>query len=155
MLFCSECFSLFRKCYFYCKKKNKQTNKNKNIKKQTNKTKQNKTTTTTTKHILMCLTAHNWQKWKRVFPTCPCHKIHRDEAAGLKRCKYRGERGELAPGANWHPSFCSRVCCQPMAMMFLCCTYTNQNTMNLWWPNPSWFKNYHDKQFWNHMSILF
>ena len=21
------------------------------------------------------LTAHNWQNWKRVFPTCPCHKI--------------------------------------------------------------------------------
>ena len=31
----------------------------------------------------------------------------------------RGERGELAPGANWHPTcFCSRVCCQPMAMMY-------------------------------------
>ena len=23
----------------------------------------------------MYLTAHNWQKWKRVFLTCPCHKI--------------------------------------------------------------------------------
>ena len=32
---------------------------------------------------------------------------------------HRGERGEMAPGANWHPTcFCSRVCCQPMAMMF-------------------------------------
>ena len=59
-------------------------------------------------------------------------------------------------GANWHPTcFCSRGCCQPMAMMFLCCTYTNQNTKNLWRPNPSWFKNYHDKPFLNHMSILF
>ena len=29
------------------------------------------------------LTAHNWQKWKRVFLTCPCHKIYRDEAVGL------------------------------------------------------------------------
>ena len=33
------------------------------------------------------LTAHNWQKWKRVFLTCPCHKIYRDEAVGLKSCK--------------------------------------------------------------------
>ena len=30
------------------------------------------------------LTAHNWQKWKRVFLTCPCHEIYRDEAVGLK-----------------------------------------------------------------------
>ena len=33
-------------------------------------------------------TAHNWQKWKRVFLTCPCHKIHRVEAVGLKTTKY-------------------------------------------------------------------
>ena len=33
------------------------------------------------------LTGGNWQKWKRVFLTCPCHKIHRDEAVGLKSCK--------------------------------------------------------------------
>ena len=33
------------------------------------------------------LTAHNWQKWKRVFLICPCHKIYRDEAVGLKSCK--------------------------------------------------------------------
>ena len=68
----------------------------------------------------------------------------------------RGERGELAPWAKWHPTcFCSRVCCQLMATMFLCCTYTNQNTKNLWRPNPAWFKYYHDKSFLNHMSILF
>ena len=30
----------------------------------------------------------NWQKWKRVFLTCPCHEIYRDEAVGLKSCKY-------------------------------------------------------------------
>ena len=35
-----------------------------------------------------CLTAHNWQKWKRVFLTCLCHKIYRDKAVGLKSCKY-------------------------------------------------------------------
>ena len=33
------------------------------------------------------LTGGNWQKWKRVFLTCPCHEIYRDEAAGLKSCK--------------------------------------------------------------------
>ena len=37
---------------------------------------------------LMQLTAHNWQKWKRAFPTCPCNKIYRDKAVGLKSCKY-------------------------------------------------------------------
>ena len=34
------------------------------------------------------LTGGNWQKWKRVFLTCPCRKIYRDEAVGLKSCKY-------------------------------------------------------------------
>ena len=34
------------------------------------------------------LTAHNLQKWKRVFLTWPCHKIYRDEAVCLKSCKY-------------------------------------------------------------------
>ena len=34
------------------------------------------------------LTGGNWQKWKRVFLTCPCHKIYGDEAVGLKSCKY-------------------------------------------------------------------
>ena len=38
--------------------------------------------------ILSHLTSHNWQKWKRVFLTRPCHKIYRDEAVGLKCCKY-------------------------------------------------------------------
>ena len=33
------------------------------------------------------LTGGNWQKWKRVFLTCPCHEIYRDEAVGLKSCK--------------------------------------------------------------------
>ena len=50
----------------------------------------------TTKHLtkLMLdlnfrkLTGGNWQKWKRVFLTCPCHEIYRDEAVGLKSCKY-------------------------------------------------------------------
>ena len=32
-------------------------------------------------------TGGNWQKWKRVFLTCHCHKIYRDEAVGLKSCK--------------------------------------------------------------------
>ena len=35
------------------------------------------------------LTTHSWQKWKRVFLTCPCHEIYRDEAVGLlKSSKY-------------------------------------------------------------------
>ena len=34
------------------------------------------------------LTGGNWQKWKRVFLTFLCHKIYRDEAVGLKSCKY-------------------------------------------------------------------
>ena len=38
--------------------------------------------------LISKLTAHNWQKWKRVFLTCPCHKIYRGEAVGLKICKY-------------------------------------------------------------------
>ena len=32
------------------------------------------------------LTAHNWQK--RVFLTCTCYEIYRDEAVGLQSCKY-------------------------------------------------------------------
>ena len=39
------------------------------------------------KNILSKLTGGNWQKWKRVFLTCPCHEIYRDEAVGLKICK--------------------------------------------------------------------
>ena len=35
----------------------------------------------------LALTGGNWQKWKRVFLTCPCHEIYRDEAVGLKGCK--------------------------------------------------------------------
>ena len=40
------------------------------------------------KRIFFSLTAHNWQKWKRVFLTCPCHTIYGDEAVSLKSCKY-------------------------------------------------------------------
>ena len=34
------------------------------------------------------LTGGNWQKWKRVFQTCPSHETYRDEAGVLKSCKY-------------------------------------------------------------------
>ena len=34
------------------------------------------------------LMSHNWQKWKRVFLTCPCHDIYRVEAVGLKNSNY-------------------------------------------------------------------
>ena len=30
----------------------------------------------------------NWQKLKSIFLTCPCHKIHRVEAVGLKSSNY-------------------------------------------------------------------
>ena len=65
-------------------------------------------------------------------------------------------------GANWHsgrigtPRVSAHVAVANLwRWCFLCCTYTNQNTKNLWRPNPSWFKNFHDKPFLNHMSILF
>ena len=31
------------------------------------------------------LTAHNWQNWKRVFLTCPCHEIFKDEACSWSK----------------------------------------------------------------------
>ena len=34
------------------------------------------------------LTAHNWQKWKSTFLTWPCHKIYREEEAGLESYNY-------------------------------------------------------------------
>ena len=39
-------------------------------------------------YLKLELTAHKWQKWKRVFLTCPSHEIYKDEAVGLKSCKY-------------------------------------------------------------------
>ena len=39
------------------------------------------------KWVFTALTGGNWQKWKRVFLTCPCHEFYRDEAVGLKSCK--------------------------------------------------------------------
>ena len=36
--------------------------------------------------------AHNWQKWKSIILTCPCHKIYREilkvEVVGLKSSNY-------------------------------------------------------------------
>ena len=37
--------------------------------------------------LIFLLTGGNYQEWKRVFLTCPCHEIYRDEAVGLKSCK--------------------------------------------------------------------
>ena len=34
------------------------------------------------------LTAHNWQKWKSRFLTCPCYKMYKIEAVGLKSSNY-------------------------------------------------------------------
>ena len=47
------------------------------------------------------LTAHNWQKWKRVFLTCPCHKIFRDEAVGLKVANILEKLGYLWKCEIW------------------------------------------------------
>ena len=44
-----------------------------------------------THYLLQYLVTKNGSqlgKWKRVFLTCPCHKIYRDEAVCLKNCKY-------------------------------------------------------------------
>ena len=41
----------------------------------------------TTFKLKSTLTGGNWQKWKRVFLTCPCHEIYKDEAVDLKSCK--------------------------------------------------------------------
>ena len=38
--------------------------------------------------LLTSLTAHNWQKWKRVFLTCRCHKMYREEIVDLISWKY-------------------------------------------------------------------
>ena len=34
------------------------------------------------------LTAHNWQKWKSIFLTCPCHEIYMEEAIDQKSPNY-------------------------------------------------------------------
>ena len=41
-------------------------------------------------NVTSMLSINGWQlaKMKRVFLTCPCHKMYRDEAVGLKSCKY-------------------------------------------------------------------
>ena len=39
-------------------------------------------------YFIKPLTTYNWQKWKRVFPTCPCHEIYKDDAVCLKSYKY-------------------------------------------------------------------
>ena len=50
--------------------------------------------------VTIFLTGGNWQKWKRVFLTCPCHKIYRDEAVGLKSCKYTWKITEFVKMGN-------------------------------------------------------
>ena len=49
----------------------------------------------------LSLTAHNWQKWKWVFLTCPCHKIYRDEAVGLKVANILEKLGYLWKCKIW------------------------------------------------------
>ena len=40
-------------------------------------------------------------KNERVFLTCPCHKIYRDEAVGLKSCKYTWKITIFVKMGNW------------------------------------------------------
>ena len=58
------------------------------------------------------LTAHNWQKWKRVFLTCSCHKIYRDEAVGLKSCKYTWKITIFVKMWNLGQNHENLICCQ-------------------------------------------
>ena len=57
------------------------------------------------------LTAHTWQKWKRVFLTCLCHKIYRDEAVGLKSCIYTRKISIFVKMWNLGQSVCLPLCC--------------------------------------------
>ena len=50
---------------------------------------------------IQCLTAHNWQKWKRVFLTCPWHKIDRDEAVGQKSCEYTWKNYDICENVKF------------------------------------------------------
>ena len=58
------------------------------------------------------LTAHNWQKWKRVFVTCLCHTIYRDEAVGPESCKYTWKITILVKKWNWGQNRENLIFCQ-------------------------------------------
>ena len=82
-------------------------------------------------------------------PLQPDYEDHQLRPEGIGEREWRiGTRGELAPRVfllTWLlPTYGDDV--------FM--LYTNQNTKNLWWPNPSWFKNYHDKPLLNLMTIF-
>ena len=38
--------------------------------------------------FFILLAAHNWQTQTRIFFTCPCNEIYREEAVGLKSSNY-------------------------------------------------------------------
>ena len=79
----------------------------------------------------MSLTAHNWQKWKRVFLTCPCHKIYRGEAVGLKSCKYTWKITIFVKMWNLGQYRENLICCQQLLdwssnskiLLHMCDTY--------------------------------
>ena len=55
------------------------------------------------------LTGGNWQKWKRVFLTCPCHKFYRDEAVGLSllsRLSFLFVKNIVLAPSWWNGRFC-------------------------------------------------
>ena len=67
---------------------------------------------TSTSFIGWMLTAHNWQKWKRVFLKCPCHKIYRVEVVGLQRCNYTWKSMIFANMWNLGQFREKFICCQ-------------------------------------------
>ena len=52
-------------------------------------------------HRTLLLAAHNWQKWRSRFLTCPCHTIYRVEAVDLKCSNYLSKLRFLSICENW------------------------------------------------------
>ena len=108
-LFCFVCFFVFllRVWYRYIDDTNVKMNKNKIKNSRTNSIAKTHTSNSRTirkktvnshfwilfkrqKELCSVFCVNGWQlaKMKRVFLTCPFHEIYRDEAVGLKSCKY-------------------------------------------------------------------
>ena len=50
------------------------------------------------------LTAHNWQKWKSIFLTCPCYEIYRVETVDLKKQKQNKNKQKQKQNKNKNKS---------------------------------------------------
>ena len=68
---------------------------------------------------LFSLTAHNWQKLKRVCLTYPPHKIYKVEAVGLKTSNYTLKIKIFANMWNLGPKKKKPVACRPIATRWL------------------------------------